>query len=67
MDDIGLLRRVLNWLERRWAGWFAKTTQLPQSSTFCDDPLRSPQLRRLLEGSLRPPTQDRTFELPRMT
>ncbi|MEA2919345.1 MAG: hypothetical protein QOJ15_11426 [Bradyrhizobium sp.] len=34
-------------------------------ASSCDDSLRSPQVRRLLEGSLRPPTVDRTLEVSR--
>jgi hypothetical protein len=65
MDDIRLPQDVLNRFERRWAARFAETTRRPPSLASRNDPFRSPQVRRLLEGSLKPPTRDRTFELPR--
>jgi hypothetical protein len=65
MDDVRLPQDVLNRFERRWAARFAETPRRPPSLAFGDDPLRSPQVRRLLEGSLKPPTRYRTFELTR--
>lgn len=65
MDEIKLPKQVLNRLELRWAARFAqmleedwpRSEQSPSSPACgCGDPLRSPQVRRLLEGSLRPPT-----------
>jgi hypothetical protein len=60
MDEIRLPHHVVDRFERRWTGRFA---QIPNalhqpaaaSSRGGDDPLRSPAVRRLLEGSLRPP------------
>jgi len=65
MDDARLPRHVLNRFECRWAAKLAQTPRRLPSLAFGDDPLRSPQVRRLLQGSLRPPTRDRTFELSR--
>ena len=59
MDEIRVPQYVVNGFERRW------TARLPQilegrqrleQANGSDDPLRSPQVWRLLEGSLRPPT-----------
>jgi hypothetical protein len=56
MRDINLPRHVMDRFERRWAARFAYTgTRGPAG----DDPFRSPQIRRLLEGALRPPTEVR--------
>ena len=62
MTDIGLPRDVLNRIERRWMAKFAQTPPAQPSATRCDDPLRSPQVRRLLDGSLKPPKCDRAIE-----
>jgi hypothetical protein len=64
MDETRLPQHVLNRIERRWAYRFAQTLgdwrhseRAPLSPADGNhDPLRSPQVRRLLEGSLRPPT-----------
>ena len=65
MDDVKLPRHVLNRFEHRWAARFAQAPRRSPSLASRDDPFRSPQVRRLLEGSLKPPTRDRTFELLR--
>ena len=60
MDEIKLPHHVVNRFERRWTARFAKTLEgrlQPPLARCCGgngDPLRSPQVRRLLEGSLRP-------------
>jgi hypothetical protein len=64
MDEIKLPQHVVNRIERRWASRFAQTLddwQRPErapssSASGSYDPLQSPQVRRLLEGSVRPPT-----------
>jgi hypothetical protein len=64
MDEIGLPQHIVNRIERRWKSRFAQTLgdwRRPQRAPLSPaagnhDPLRSPQVRRLLEGSLRPPT-----------
>jgi hypothetical protein len=64
MDEIRLPQHVVNRIERRWASRFAQVLQVsqrpekaPSSSAYASyDPLQSPQVRRRLEGSLRPPT-----------
>jgi hypothetical protein len=64
MDEIRLPQHVVNRFERRWTARFAQMLgdwppleHAPSSPACgCDDPLRSPQVRRLLEGSLKPPT-----------
>ena len=68
MDEIRLPQHVVNRFERRWTARFAQMLeewQRPEHAPLpvrgCGDPLRSPQVRRLLEGSLRPPTLDRTL------
>ena len=63
MDDIRLPQHVLNRIEQRWTARLAqmleekrrpeRTPSSPADGNY--DPLRSPQVRRLLEGSLRPP------------
>jgi hypothetical protein len=68
MNEIRLPQHVLNLIERRWASRFAQMLEdwqrperapsLSASETY--DPLQSPQVRRRLQGSLRPPTVDRT-------
>jgi hypothetical protein len=58
MDDIRLPRHVLNRFERRWEARFAQPPRLRPPSASIDDPLRSPQVWRLLEGSLRPPQRE---------
>src|SRR5665213_492854 len=63
MDEIRLPQHVVNRIERRWASRFAQTLggwlhpeRAPSPSIRGSyDPLQSPQVRRLLEGSLRPP------------
>ena len=59
MDDVKLPRHVLNRFEHRWAARFAQTPRRSPYLASPDDPFRSPQVRRLLEGSLKPPTRDR--------
>jgi hypothetical protein len=66
MDNVSLHRHVLNRFERRRAARFAQTPRRSPSSASRDDPFRSPQVRRLLQGSLKPPTWDRTLEFPGM-
>jgi len=64
MDEIRLPQRIVNRIERRWESRFAQPLgdwrhpeRAPLSPAAGNhDPLRSPQVRRLLEGSLRPPT-----------
>jgi hypothetical protein len=63
MDEIRLPQHVLNRIEQRWTARLAqmleekrrpeRTPSSPADGNY--DPLRSPQVRRLLEGSLRPP------------
>jgi hypothetical protein len=66
MNDVRLPQDVLNRFERRWAARFPPTPRPSRSSVSLDDPLRSSRIRRLLEGSLRPPTRDRDVDLSRM-
>jgi hypothetical protein len=54
MDEIKLPHHVVNRFERRWTARLAQMLE-GRRSHGSDDPLRSPQVRRLLEGSLRPP------------
>jgi CelD/BcsL family acetyltransferase involved in cellulose biosynthesis len=59
MDEIRLSQHVASRIERQWTPRFAQMLewQRQQPSSLANyDPLRSPQVRRLLEGSLRPPT-----------
>ena len=70
MGEIKLPHHVVNRFERRWTARFAQTLEgRPQPVARCcrgsDDPLRSPQVWRLLEGSLRPLRADRTLEFDR--
>lgn len=70
MDEIKLPHHVVNRFERRWTARFAQMLEgRSQPGARCsrgsDDPLRSPQVRRLLEGSLRPPKAVRTLEFDR--
>ena len=67
MDEIKLPHHVVNRFQRRWTARFVQVPGgRPQPVARCwpgnDDPLRSPQARRLLERSLRPPKADRTLE-----
>jgi hypothetical protein len=59
MDEIRLPHHIVDRLERRWTGRFAQTMNGSQhpTGTSCGggDPIRSPAVRRTLEGSLRPP------------
>ncbi len=60
MDEVKLPQHVVNRFERRWTARFAQMLQgrpqpVQRYSRGSDEPLRSPQVRRLLEGSLRPP------------
>jgi hypothetical protein len=62
MDEIRLPQHVVNRFERRWTAILAQMLegrQRLERASGCDDPLRSPQVWRLLEGSLRPPTIER--------
>jgi hypothetical protein len=62
MDEIKLPQHIVNRIERRWTARFAQMPEgrqplerrrsSPSHGRF--DPLRSPQVWRLLEGSLRP-------------
>ena len=69
MDEISLPQHVVHRIARQWTARFAQMREawhpperaLSSSSYGSDDPLRSPLVRRLLEGSLRPPTIDRTL------
>jgi hypothetical protein len=67
MDEIQLPQHIVNRIERRWTARFAhmpkgrQPLERRRSSHGSFDPLRSPQVWRLLEGSLRPPVVDRTF------
>lgn len=59
MDEIRLPQHVVNRFERRWTARFAlEDWQSPKNAPLpvrgCGDPLGSPQVRRLLDGSLRP-------------
>jgi len=59
MDEIRLPRHIVDRLERRWTGRFARMMNGPPHpatgiSCGTSDPIRSPAVRRLLEGSLRP-------------
>jgi hypothetical protein len=64
MDEIRFPQRYVNRIERRWTAGLAQMPEArqrperapPSPSHESYDPLRSPQVRRLLEGSLRPPT-----------
>jgi hypothetical protein len=62
MNHLELPRDVLTRVERRWMARFAQTPRYQPSSTSGGDPYRSPQVRRLLEGSLRPPMGVRSQE-----
>jgi hypothetical protein len=69
MDEIKLLHYVVDRCKRRWKARFAQLlegqSRLRRSTSGNDDPLQSPQVRRLLEGSLRPPKPDETLGLCR--
>jgi hypothetical protein len=65
MDNIALPRDVLNRTERRRMAKFSQTSFCRPPSTLGDDPLRSPRLRRLLKGSLRPPIRAERMEMSR--
>jgi hypothetical protein len=69
MDEIKMPNHVVDRFERRWKAMFAQIlegqSRLRRSANGNDDPLQSPQVRRLLEGSLRPPKSEGTFELCR--
>jgi hypothetical protein len=66
MDEIRLPQHVVSRLERRWAARFGRRPESthPTGQSFesrepgSDDPLQSTQVRRLLEGSLRPPKRE---------
>ena len=66
MDEIRLPQNVVNRFGRRWTARFAQMLigspkHAPLPVRGCGNPLRSPQVRRLLERSLRPQTLDRTL------
>ncbi len=64
MGEIKLPRHVVSRIDRRWAARFGRMLgawQRPGPLYTGDDPLRSLQVRRSLEGSLRPPTIERTL------
>jgi hypothetical protein len=59
MDEISLPQHVASQVERRWTAGFAQMLEWQRQQPYSlanYDPLRSPKVRRLLEGSLRPPT-----------
>jgi hypothetical protein len=64
MDEIRLPQHVVNRFERQWTARFTQMLEGWQRADHarfspaspCDDPLRSPRVWRLLDGSLRPPT-----------
>jgi hypothetical protein len=61
MDEIRVPQHVVNRFERRWTARLAQMLECRQRlehASGCDDPLRSPQVWRLLEGSLGPPTSE---------
>jgi hypothetical protein len=60
MDEIRLPQHVVNRIDRRWAARFGQMAawQKQPGSDESDDPLRSSRVRRLLEGSLRPPATE---------
>jgi hypothetical protein len=59
MDEIRLPHHVVDRFERRWTGRFSQMLKglqpRPRISRGGGDPIRSPEVRRLLQGSLRPP------------
>lgn len=60
MTDMRLPQHVVNRIDRRWAARFPEMQDRRSclsSSLEGYDPFRSPRVRRLLEGSLQPPTQ----------
>jgi hypothetical protein len=66
MDEIKLPQHVVNRIERRWTARFAQMLEdwqrpgrAPSHGSY--DPLLSLEVRRLIEGSLRPPTLDRSL------
>jgi hypothetical protein len=64
MDEIRVPQHVVNRFERRWTTRLAQMLegrQCLEHASGCDDPLRSPQVWRLLEGYLRPPTNERVL------
>jgi hypothetical protein len=61
MAEIRVPQHVVNRFERRWTARLAQMLegrQRLERVSGCDDPLRSPQVWRLV-GSLRPPTNER--------
>jgi hypothetical protein len=61
MDEIRVPQHVVDRFERRWTARLAQMLegrQRLERASGCDDPLRSPQVWRLV-GSLRPPTIER--------
>jgi hypothetical protein len=73
MDEIKLPQHIVSRIERRWTARFAQMPEVRQPlerrrswpSNGSHDPLRSPQVWRLLEGSLRPPVVDRALAFSR--
>jgi hypothetical protein len=66
MDEIRLPHHVVDRFERRWTARFAQMLKgMPPPVARCShaggDPIPSPQVRRLLEASFRPP-EPRTLE-----
>jgi hypothetical protein len=57
MRDINLPRHVMDCFERRWAARFADPGTRER---VADDPFKSAQVHRLLEGALRPPSEAST-------
>ena len=69
MDEIRLPQHIANRVDRRWAARFRDMPDRPSglsSSLEGCDPLRSPQVRRLLEGSLTPPIRPGSKPLAEM-
>jgi hypothetical protein len=62
MDEIRLPQHAVNRIDRRWTARFGQMAaawqKQPGSVYVSDDPLRSLRVRRLLEGSLRPPATE---------
>jgi hypothetical protein len=65
MDEIRLPQHVVDRIGRRWAARFGRMAAGKQpGSDESDDPLLSLRVRRLLEGSLRPPATEKNL-IPR--
>jgi hypothetical protein len=58
--EVRLPQHIVNWIERRGQRGLGRRRNPERSGPGVpgrgsDDPIRSPKVRRLLEGSLRPP------------